>query len=97
MEQFCKLLTVDHETLSRGEAKLRLVRGDPDDNQAYENMGLASTQTLGPSSRSSSATPRSGRVHQQRRRAGVPAMVADRDAAFGDHSQAGRTHSTPST
>jgi len=58
-------------------------------NQAYENMGLASTQTLGPildglMRNTPDAQQFIGTAAQQ----GVGAAVAQRDAPFGDYSQA---------
>ena len=58
-------------------------------NQAYENMGLASTQTLGPILDGLMRnTPDAQGVHRALRREGVSAAVAERDAPFGDYSQA---------
>ena len=59
-------------------------------NHAYENMGVASTQTLGPILDGLMRnTPDARRFIAQAERDGVPAAVADRDALFGDYSQAG--------
>jgi enoyl-CoA hydratase len=60
-------------------------------NQAYENMGLASTQTLGSILDGLMRnTPDAGRFIAQAEREGVPAAVAARDRPFGDYSQAPR-------
>ena len=59
-------------------------------NHAYENMGLASTQTLGPILDGLMRnTPDAKRFVEQAERDGVRAAVAKRDAPFGDYSQAG--------
>ena len=59
-------------------------------NQAYENMGLASTQTLGPDPRRAHAqhARRRSASSSGRRGEGVGAAVAERDGPFGDYSQA---------
>jgi enoyl-CoA hydratase len=58
-------------------------------NQAYENMGLASTQTLGPILDGLMRnTPDAHRFIELAERDGVRAAVAERDGAFGDYSQA---------
>lgn len=58
-------------------------------NQAYENMGLAATQTLGPILDGLMRnTPDAHRFIEMAERKGVSAMVATRDGAFGDYSQA---------
>jgi enoyl-CoA hydratase len=58
-------------------------------NQAYENMGLASTQTLGPILDGLMRnTPEAHRFIELAEREGVGAAVAARDGAFGDYSQA---------
>ena len=58
-------------------------------NQAYENMGLASTQTLGPILDGLMRnTPDAKRWIELAEREGVGAAIAARDAAFGDYSQA---------
>ncbi len=58
-------------------------------NQAYENMGLASTQTLGPILDGLMRnTPDAQRFIELAERDGVHAAVAARDAPFGDYSQA---------
>jgi enoyl-CoA hydratase len=58
-------------------------------NHAYENMGLASTQTLGPILDGLMRnTPDALRFIELAEREGVPAAVAERDRAFGDYSQA---------
>lgn len=59
-------------------------------NHAYENMGLASTQTLGPILDGLMRnTPDAKRFIELAERRGVPAAVAQRDGPFGDYSQAG--------
>jgi len=58
-------------------------------NQAYENMGLASTQTLGPILDGLMRnTPDARRFIELAEREGVGAAVAERDGHFGDYSQA---------
>jgi enoyl-CoA hydratase len=58
-------------------------------NQAYENMGLASTQLLGPVLDGLMRnTPEAKRFIEVAEREGVPAVVAERDRRFGDYSQA---------
>ena len=58
-------------------------------NHAYENMGLASTQTLGPILDGLMRnTPDAKRFIELAERSGVPAAVAERDRLFGDYSQA---------
>jgi enoyl-CoA hydratase len=58
-------------------------------NQAYENMGLHSTQTLGPILDGLMRnTPDALRFIERAETDGVRAMVAERDGAFGDYSQA---------
>jgi enoyl-CoA hydratase len=58
-------------------------------NQAYENMGLASTQTLGPILDGLMRnTPDAHRFIELAEREGVGAAVAQRDVRFGDYSQA---------
>lgn len=58
-------------------------------NHAYENMGLASTQTLGPILDGLMRnTPDALRFIELSRKDGVRAAVAERDAPFGDYSQA---------
>lgn len=58
-------------------------------NQAYENMGLASTQTLGPVLDGLMRnTPDALAFIQRAERDGVGAVVAERDGPFGDYSQA---------
>jgi enoyl-CoA hydratase len=58
-------------------------------NQAYENMGLASTQLLGPVLDGLMRnTPDAQRFIELAEREGVGAAVAQRDASFGDYSQA---------
>jgi enoyl-CoA hydratase len=58
-------------------------------NQAYENMGLASTQLLGPVLDGLMRnTPDAHRFIDLAEREGVAAAVAHRDGVFGDYSQA---------
>jgi enoyl-CoA hydratase len=58
-------------------------------NQAYENMGLASTQLLGPILDGLMRnTPDAKDFIGVAEREGVPAAVARRDGGFGDYSQA---------
>jgi enoyl-CoA hydratase len=58
-------------------------------NQAYENMGLAATQTLGPILDGLMRnTPDAKRFIELAREQGVRAAVAQRDGPFGDYSQA---------
>lgn len=58
-------------------------------NHAYENMGLASTQTLGPILDGLMRnTPDAKRFIELAEREGVSAAVAARDALFADYSQA---------
>jgi len=58
-------------------------------NQAYENMGLASSQTLGPIIDGLMRnTPDALAFIERAEREGVRAVVADRDGPFGDYSQA---------
>ncbi len=58
-------------------------------NQAYENMGLASTQTLGPILDGLMRnTPDAKRFIDIAEREGVGAVIAERDGPFGDYSQA---------
>lgn len=59
-------------------------------NHAYENMGLGSTQTLGPILDGLMRnTPDAKRFIELAESGGVGAAVAERDAPFGDYSQAG--------
>jgi enoyl-CoA hydratase len=59
-------------------------------NHAYENMGLASTQTLGPILDGLMRnTPEAERFIELAAEEGVPAAVTKRDSPFGDYSQAG--------
>jgi enoyl-CoA hydratase len=59
-------------------------------NQAYENMGLASTQLLGPVLDGLMRnTPDAERFIELAEREGVGTAVAERDGTFGDYSQAG--------
>jgi enoyl-CoA hydratase len=58
-------------------------------NHAYENMGLASTQALGPILDGLMRnTPDAKRFIDLAEREGVPAAVRERDAPFADYSQA---------
>ncbi len=58
-------------------------------NQAYENMGLGSTQTLGPILDGLMRnTPDAHRFIELAEREGVSGAVKERDGAFGDYSQA---------
>jgi enoyl-CoA hydratase len=58
-------------------------------NQAYENMGLASTQTLGPILDGIMRNiPEAKDFIELAGERGVSAMVAERDRLFGDYSQA---------
>ncbi len=58
-------------------------------NQAYDNMGLASTQTLGPILDGLMRnTPDAARFIELAEREGVHGAVAQRDAPFHDYSQA---------
>ncbi len=60
-------------------------------NQAYENMGLKSTQLLGSVLDGLMRnTPEADDFIELAERAGVPAAVAQRDGLFGDYSQAPR-------
>jgi len=58
-------------------------------NQAYENMGLASTQTLGPILDGLMRnTPDALQAIELAEKEGVGAMVGERDGPWGDYSQA---------
>ncbi len=58
-------------------------------NQAYENMGLAATQTLGSILDGLMRNTSDGRRFiEQAEREGVPAAVAARDSPFADYGQA---------
>ena len=60
-------------------------------NQAYENMGLASTQLLGSVMDSMMRnTPEARRFIDKAGSEGVAAVVAERDAPFGDYTQAAK-------
>jgi enoyl-CoA hydratase len=60
-------------------------------NQAFENMGLASTQTIGSILDGLMRnTPDAKRFIELSLREGVPAVVAERDRVFGDYSQGPR-------
>jgi enoyl-CoA hydratase len=62
-------------------------------NHAYENMGLASTQTLGPILDGLMRnTPEARSFIDTAATDGVPAVVARRDGPFGDYSQAPPEH-----
>lgn len=62
-------------------------------NQAYENMGLASTQTLGPILDGLMRnTPDAKRFIQIAEQQGVRAVITERDGLFGDYSQAAKEH-----
>jgi len=62
-------------------------------NQAYENMGLASTQLLGPVLDGLMRnTPQARAFIELAEREGVGGAVAERDAPFGDYSQAPAPH-----
>jgi enoyl-CoA hydratase len=59
-------------------------------NQAYENMGLASTQLLGPVLDGLMRnTPQAHTFIELAEREGVAAAIARRDGPFGDYSQSG--------
>jgi enoyl-CoA hydratase len=59
-------------------------------NHAYEQMGLSSVQTLGPILDGLMRnTPDAKRFIELAERDGVGAAIAERDAVFGDYSQAG--------
>jgi enoyl-CoA hydratase len=58
-------------------------------NQAYENMGLGTTQRLGPILDGLMRnTPEALRFIERAEREGVQSVVAERDGPFGDYSQA---------
>ena len=58
-------------------------------NQAYENMGLAATQTLGPILDGLMRnTPDARRFIELAENEGVGAVISERDGPFGDYSQA---------
>ena len=58
-------------------------------NQAYEAMGLASTQTLGPILDGLMRnTPEAKRFVDTASEQGIAAAVGERDGGFGDYSQA---------
>jgi enoyl-CoA hydratase len=60
-------------------------------NQAYENMGLGSSQVLGPILDGLMRnTPDAKRFVERAELEGVGAAIEDRDGPFGDYSQAGR-------
>ena len=58
-------------------------------NQAYENMGLGATQTLGPILDGLMRnTPDAERFIRLVEEEGMPAALAERDGPFGDYSHA---------
>ena len=58
-------------------------------NQAYENMGLASTQTLGPILDGLMRnTPEALAAIEKAESEGVGALIADRDGPWGDYASA---------
>ena len=58
-------------------------------NQAYENMGLASTQTLGPILDGLMRnTPEAVAAIEKAEAEGVSALIADRDGPWGDYASA---------
>jgi enoyl-CoA hydratase len=58
-------------------------------NHAYENMGLASTQTLGPILDGLMRnTPEARAFIERAERDGVRALAGERDGPFGDYGQA---------
>lgn len=62
-------------------------------NQAYDNMGLSTTQMFGSVMDSMMRnTPEALRFIQKANREGVPAAVAERDGPFGDYSQGDRSN-----
>jgi enoyl-CoA hydratase len=62
-------------------------------NQAYENMGLASTQALGPILDGLMRNTPDARAFIARAQSeGVRAVITERDGAFGDYSQAAPEH-----
>ena len=62
-------------------------------NQAYENMGLASTQLLGPVLDGLMRnTPEARHFIELAESDGVNAAISRRDAPFGDYSQAPATN-----
>jgi enoyl-CoA hydratase len=64
-------------------------------NQAYDNMGLQSTQTLGPILDGIMRNTPEGRAFVRKARdEGVKSAVTERDAPFGDYSQ-GRPEDRP--
>ena len=61
-------------------------------NQAYENMGLASTQLLGPILDGLMRNiPEGQEFVELAEQEGVEQAIADRDGPFGDYSQAPRS------
>ena len=66
-------------------------------NQAYENMGLASTQTLGPILDGLMRnTPDAKEFIEMAETDGVRAGVTERDGPFGDYSQGSPAQAHPS-
>lgn len=62
-------------------------------NQAYDNMGLATTQMFGSVMDSMMRnTPEALSFIQKAKEQGVPAAIADRDRPFGDYSQGNATN-----
>jgi enoyl-CoA hydratase len=62
-------------------------------NHAYENMGISSTQTLGPILDGLMRnTPDARRFIEIAERDGVRAVITERDGPFGDYSQAAPEH-----
>jgi len=62
-------------------------------NQAYDNMGLSTTQMFGSVMDSMMRnTPEAHRFIEMANREGVPAAVAERDGPFGDYSQGDRAN-----
>ena len=58
-------------------------------NHAYENMGVSSTQVLGPILDGLMRnTPDALRFVERANEEGVRAVITDRDGPFGDYSQA---------
>ena len=85
LEQTVAALANDLATIPSSQlAAMKLVV-----NHAYENMGLASTQTLGPILDGLMRnTPDARRFIELASEQGVRAMVEERDGPFGDYSQA---------
>jgi enoyl-CoA hydratase len=85
LEQTISALAADLATIPASQlAAMKLVV-----NHAYENMGLASTQTLGPILDGLMRnTPDALRFIERAEREGVSAVAAERDSRFADYSQA---------